>query len=199
MPWRAMRTWVPGDMATAPLFNQQIRDNFDVLAKAATVAGAPRTGPTASANIFQANTTAGQDLLSSYTWTLPANTLAYPGEGVSMWVLGYSYLGGAGTRSLYLSVGSSALITIWSGTVASTYLVPIAVKFCRRGGATGFVQALGGTFAAPYLNASAIACDWSVNQDIKLYAQFSGGTPSTMGVLDLSTAYILTYNGAVAP
>lgn len=190
MAWLTPKTWKPGEMATAPLMNQYVRDNMLLLKAYTTDSGAPEMGPYGVGGVASYNTGVGPDALASYSVSIPS--LQNPGEMIVLRGLGVSNVAGAGTRTLSIAIGSSGIKTIWTAATAATYLVMFDVMLRRRTVSTGSLVSLSyhGNTTNHYFSALT-GLNWDAAQTLTLYGGFSAGTANAVGMLDLSTTYIL--------
>ena len=189
MVWQAPKTWVPGEMATAALFNQHIRDNMTFLKTAVAGSGLLISSPEGCVNA-QYNATAADLELTNFGFTLPANALAKVGDQLLVEGAAYSAIGGAGTRLLKILVGGGTTTTFISTTSAAVYLIPFRLRLIRRTSVTGALTAwnwvgTGGTFK----NSGLGTVNWAADQAIKFYTNFSGGTAGTFGMSNMCYAW----------
>lgn len=200
MAWTSPRTWVYGELVTMTMLNTHLRDNVSLLKTHLNNLGNPRPAlKTFGTSVGQANAAGGGDTqLTNYDVTIPAGTLANPGDAIT--VEGTYSLGAtAGTFTGKMQVASGTLVTLFSIATTNS-LVHFRYLLKRRASNTGAMTGAvySGAFSGvlnPYLLHSALGTvDWTVDQTLKHFA--AHGTANMVLLFHLGTQLRLSTTGA---
>jgi len=184
------RTWVPLEVVTAAMLNEQIRDNGNVLKTYIDDDGSHRTllqGFAFSAG--QGNAGGGGDTqLTSYDVTIPASYLSQPGD--TLIVEGtFAQSATSEAKTIKLKVGGGTLRTIFTATTGgTTVVITFRVVVTRRTSTTGVMAGFVGYAAhngAPtwqLVNATTGTVAWANSQTLAIFA--SGATAASLFLTD---------------
>jgi hypothetical protein len=187
MAWTTPRTWATSEVVTSAMMNEQIRDNFGILKTRISNSGWPlHLSKGFGYNGGQGNAASASDTeLTSYTHTIPANTLGTDGSSIvftMLWVRGAT----AGTAIMKFELGGSGKISLFSESNVST--TPwIRFWVTRRSSTTA---ALGGnnwsganSGGAPtvYLFGTSLSgLTWGSDMSMKFYSQHTTASQLTL-------------------
>jgi hypothetical protein len=195
MSWVNPKTWAPGEMVTAPLANQHIRDNFSVLsAQVDTTNGYPQ--PCLKSYAYssgQGNAAGGSDTeLTSYAFTIPAGGLAGPGDMLLFeGLFTNSSTAGAWTGKISFDGGSTKITLVTSSTVSTSarFRLWLTRRTQTTGSAFGLTE-IGTSLVTYYLiNAAVGTVNFSTAISPKFYC--SHGTLNNTKLTEVRANYFI--------
>lgn len=180
MAFTAFRTWSPGETVTAAMFNEQIRDNGNVIMAEISTDGELMTSRRLDTSISDASTS-GTGKTALYTYTLAGGALVAVGDYLRLSCWGSCV--DATNKTLYVSIGGVEYTFPIVGTAADWAFEALIVR-----SATGTAHIMGWRFsdnAAVRLNADVTgAIDFSADQTITVSAtSATSGSVTKEGVL----------------
>ena len=151
----------------------------------------------------QGNTGGGEDELTSYTFSIPANFLAEAGDALVVETL--FVIGTGDTKTIKLYVGGGSAVALWAATT-DTILVGVRVVITRRGAASGSCCGIVTSWVAgspatlstlANINADLGTVDWTTAQNLKWTAESSSSTNNDAVITDLEVHHLRGYGRRV--
>lgn len=196
MAWQTPKSWAAGEMVTAALMNQHLRDNFGLVKTNINDYGVLRPGiKSFGASAGQFNAAGGADTaLTSYDVTIPGGALANPGDAVFLEGFMYRASAAAGNGTFKITVGASSAVTVLTDTTASAHLITFRYRIARRAATTGLIYGIASFGNTQYLTAAGLSSTtWASDVLIRWTAAHT--TASVVGLLDYFTYYAINLTG----
>ena len=203
MAFTTFRTWVPLEVVTAAMLNEQVRDNGNVLKTYIDNDGSHRTLVKGFAfSSGQGNAGGGADTqLTSYDVTIGADFMSQPGDAlefIGTWTLANT----ANTKTCKFKIGGGTLVTLFTDTSAVANLIGvmrflIVRRTSSSAALTGFVTIGAANTAVTshrVINASPGTVDWTASQTLAIYA--AGTTANDLRLTDYVVNSLRGLNGA---
>lgn len=205
MSWTAPRTVAAFQRFRALFWNAEVRDNLNLLKTNIDDLGHFKTQLWGAAFASgQGNTGGGEDELTSFSFSIPADFLNAAGE--SLYIDAVALLGTGDTKTLRLYVGGGTAVTLFAAATDSLALL-IRLRITRRtassGACTGSVWTFS-TASSPVavsaflaVNSGLGTVDWTAAQTLKWTAESSSSTTADMKLLEVDIHHSRGQGGTI--